>query len=224
VCNPKKLTEQVKTVVCKGDQRKYYRFRKTKFYGGCATADCLGCNLRCVYCWGQKKVWKPNLFGAFYNPKKVSDKLMSFNQPTVRISGGEPTICREHLIDVINRIPEKKSFILETNGILLDESYIKRLTPFKNLYVRVSLKGIDEESFSKITDAKGKFFNYQLRALKLLKKYHIPHRAAILKDLFIEKEIRQLEIPNIEYESLIEYPFVVKALKRKKIPPYYTED
>jgi len=224
VPNSKKLTKQVKTIVCKGAQRKYYRFRKTNFYGGCATADCLGCNLRCAYCWGQKKVWKPTKFGAFYNPKKVADKLISFNQPTLRISGGEPTICKEHLIDVINRIPETKSFILETNGILLDQSYIKQLTPFKNLYVRVSLKGIDEESFSKITGAKGMFFNYQLRALKLLKEYQIPHRAAIIKDLFLEKEIHQLDIPNIEYESLIEYPFVVNALNKKKIPPYFTED
>uniref|UniRef100_A0A7C5Z6G6 Molybdenum cofactor biosynthesis protein MoaA n=1 Tax=Ignisphaera aggregans TaxID=334771 RepID=A0A7C5Z6G6_9CREN len=31
--------------------RKYYKFRATKFYGGSATGDVVGCNLRCKFCW-----------------------------------------------------------------------------------------------------------------------------------------------------------------------------
>jgi uncharacterized Fe-S cluster-containing radical SAM superfamily protein len=32
-------------VICKGNKRKYYRFRAGRFYGGIATADCMGCNM-----------------------------------------------------------------------------------------------------------------------------------------------------------------------------------
>jgi len=31
--------------VCNERKRKYYRFRAARFYGGIATADCMGCNL-----------------------------------------------------------------------------------------------------------------------------------------------------------------------------------
>ena len=63
--NPIEFSNKIKEQVCKNDSRKYYRFRKTNFYGGCATADCLGCNLRCAYCWGQKKVWHSKKFGNY---------------------------------------------------------------------------------------------------------------------------------------------------------------
>lgn len=40
--NPNNLAELVKKSVANKSSKKYYRFRKTRFYGGCATADCLG--------------------------------------------------------------------------------------------------------------------------------------------------------------------------------------
>src|SRR3990172_750148 len=48
----------------------------------------------------------------------------------VRISGNEPTIGWEHLIDVLARIPKDLLFILETNGILLgaDPDYAEDLS------------------------------------------------------------------------------------------------
>ena len=78
-------------VVCRGDRRKYYRFRPAKFYGGIATADCLGCCLRCLFCWSWPKVIAPGQYGKFYSPAQVADKLTDialekgFHQ--LRISG-----------------------------------------------------------------------------------------------------------------------------------------
>jgi len=47
-------------------------------------------------------------------------------------------------------------FILENNGILLglDRTYVKELSRFRNLHVRVCLKGYTPEEFSWLTDAK----------------------------------------------------------------------
>lgn len=215
--NPIEFTEKIKKNSCNNNLRKYYRFRKTKFYGGCATADCLGCNLRCAYCWGQKKVWHPEKFGKFYEPREVSEKLIKMNLPLVRISGGEPTICKDHLLELINLIPENKTFVLETNGILLDENYIKSLSRFKHLYVRVSLKGVDQTTFEQITGSYGRFFKNQLEALDLLKKYGIHHRAAIMFNLFTERQIQDLGIPDLEFETLYDYPFVIRQLKKRGI-------
>ena len=215
--DPLKVSKNIEAQLSNNDSKKYYRFRKTQFYGGCATADCLGCNLRCAYCWAQKKVWNPLKFGKFYTPSKVSEILLKMRIPLVRVSGGEPTIGKEHLLSLISKIPENILFILETNGILLDEDYIIELSKFKNLYVRVSLKGVDEETFEHITGASGKFFTCQLRALELLKKYNIQHRAAILFELFTDNQIEGLGISNLEYETLILYPFVRNNLKKKNI-------
>ena len=215
--NPITLSKTVENHVKSNKSKKYYRFRKTRFYGGCATADCLGCNLRCVYCWAQKKIWNPEKFGEYYSPREISDKLGKMDLSLTRISGGEPTICKRNLFDLINLIPKNTLFILETNGILLDENYIKDLNKFKNIYVRVSLKGVDEKTFETITGAEGKFFKNQLNALGMLKKYEIKHRAAILIDLFTDDQIQNLGIPDLEYETLIRYPFVLRNLKKKGI-------
>jgi uncharacterized Fe-S cluster-containing radical SAM superfamily protein len=215
--DPLSLSEELEKLITKNNSRKYYRFRKTRFYGGCATADCIGCNLRCVYCWAQKQVWNARGNYKHYTPKQVSESLISMNQPSVRISGGEPTLCKKHLLEIINRISDDKLFILETNGILLDENYVKDLSIFQNLYVRVSLKGINPITFEKITGAKGKFFEHQLNALRLLRKYKIKHRAAIIPELFKNDRILDLGIPNLEFESLILYPFVKKQLEKHGI-------
>lgn len=216
--DPVKIAHTIESKICKSDSKKYYRFRKTHFYGGCATADCLGCNLRCAYCWAQKKVWHPQKFGQYLSPKRVSEKLLNMNLSLIRISGGEPTIGKAHLLKLLSYIPENVVFILETNGILLDEDYIKELNNFKNLYVRVSLKGVDEMTFMQITGADGKFFHLQLRALELLKKYGIRHGAAILYNIFTNEQIRSLGIPHLEYEPLIKYPFIINNLKKHNIP------
>lgn len=215
--NPFEFTEIVKRQVCENLKRKYYRFRKTHFYGGTATADCLGCNLRCIYCWAQKKVWQPEEFGTYYTSNEIFGKLNKMDLSLFRLSGGEPTICKKHLFHLINLIPKNKLFILETNGILLNEEFVKELRNFSNLFVRVSLKGINRTTFELITGAKGKFFDYQLNALKLLQKYKIKHRAAILFDLFTDDQIKSLGFSDLEYEFLIKYPFVMKNLRKKNI-------
>jgi uncharacterized Fe-S cluster-containing radical SAM superfamily protein len=208
--DPIELSKIIETQVRRDNAKKFYRFRKTRFYGGCATADCLGCNLRCVYCWAQKKVWKPERFGQFYTPQQVSQRLISMNSPLIRVSGGEPTIFKNFMFELLRLIPKHVTFILETNGILLDKEFVEDLSRFKNLYVRISLKGVDEQTFETITGAKGVFFQNQITALKLLKRFSVHHKAAILYDLFTDDQIGTLRIPDIEYETLIRYPFVLK--------------
>ena len=166
-------------VVCRGDRRKYYRFRPAKFYGGIATADCLGCCLRCLFCWSWPKVNAPGRYGKFYSPAQVADKLAhialkkGFHQ--VRISGNEPTIGRDHLIKVLELIPKNLLFILETNGILIgaDKSYARDLARFDNLYIRVSLKACNQTGFSAVTGAIPEGFQLQLQALESLARFGV---------------------------------------------------
>ena len=145
--------EHIAKIVSQGKKRKYYRFRGAPFYGGIATADCVGCCLNCIFCWSWNIVANPEKHGKFYQPEFVVKELVKIARRKkyrhMRISGNEPTLNREHLLNVLNEIPLKYEFILETNGILPghSKSYCHDLAQFPNLHVRVSLKGCNAADF-----------------------------------------------------------------------------
>ena len=230
--NPFELAEYLRGKVCKNNSRKYYRFRGGRFYGGIAAADCVGCILDCVFCWSYKPRCNPESAGEFYSAKAVVEKLMAIAKKNkynkIRISGNEPTLCREHFIEVLEYIPKDILFILETNGILLDKDYVQDLTPFKpHLHVRVSLKGVTEDQFNYITAMDGEFLNYQFQALEYLTNAGISCNAAIMQEVLDQDKLKLLIsrlgdintglAQNLELESLIMYPFIEQELARRKL-------
>jgi uncharacterized Fe-S cluster-containing radical SAM superfamily protein len=230
--DPLKLAEQARDIICKDTQRKYYRFRPARFYGGIATADCLGCCLRCIFCWAWDKVINPEKYGEYYTPEEVARRLISIAKSKeytqLRISGNEPTICHEHLIRILELIPKDYLFILETNGILIgsDESYAEDLSRFPNLYARVSLKGTCEEEFSRLTGAIPEGFQLQLKALEYLAKYKVKVHPACMISFTPSENITALRkglktikpaFENFEVEELILYPSIESRLKKMKV-------
>ena len=230
--NPVELSKKTENVVVKGDMKKYYRFRGTGFYGGISTADTVGCNLRCKFCWSGSSVWNEKNTGEFYLPQQVVNRLheiaikKGYNQ--VRISGGEPTIGRKHLITLLENINQEFLFILETNGILLgtDKSYVKDLSQFKNLHVRVCIKGSTPEEFSWLTSAEVGF-NYQLKALENLRDEGLRFNIALVSirqnkhELF--NRLREMDLGRImiEEEEIKLYPQVKKRLDSEGILNYF---
>ncbi|MEM1535613.1 MAG: radical SAM protein [Candidatus Pacearchaeota archaeon] len=225
--DPVELAKATEAFACKNSLRKYYRFRAAAFYGGIATADCVGCNLRCVYCWAYNVVKNAGKIGYFYSPKKVAEKLLSIasrkNFYRIRISGNEPTLSKEHLLQVLELIPERYSFILETNGIMIgyDKEYARQLAAFPNLHVRVSLKGTTPEEFSKLTGAKPEGFELQLKALEYLTKEKVSCHAALIEianqDVAgLKRKLAKIDhsLEEIEIEPLILYPAVKQRLEK----------
>lgn len=230
--DPIKQTQKIERIVAKGELRKYYRFRGARFYGGIATADCVGCNLSCYFCWSDKPRKRPGEVGRFYSPKEVVGKLIvimtkrDFTQ--ARISGNEPTIARGHLLATLKEFTRHSDarFILETNGILLghDESYAREVAGFKRVHVRVSLKGCNPEQFFKLTGAKPEAFELQLKALENLLNAGGSCHAAVMREFASEKRFRELKqqlvaidpslVRELEFEHLIYYKHVVERLKR----------
>ena len=243
--DPVKRAEEVAKIVFRDNQRKYYRFRPARFYGGIATADCVGCCLRCIFCWSWREVIKPELYGQFYLPQEVARKLtriaMKKHFKYVRISGNEPTIARDHLLQVLDLIPKDIHFILETNGILIghDKSYAEDLASFENLYVRVSIKGTNENEFSELTGAEPICFNFQIQALENLLHAGVEvHPAAMvsfspLENIqILQNRLQRIDskLADIEIEELVLWGDVQKRLQKagfefrtaydpQKIPP-----
>ena len=213
-----------------GQERKYYRFRPARWYGGIVTGDCVGCGLLCRFCWVKDSVLlHPAEVGSFYTPRQVAENLVSlankckYNQ--LRVSGGEPTICKAHLFQVLDLLMDKRlSFILETNGIPIacDKSYAGSLSKYNFLHVRVSLKGCSEEEFTMLTGAKPEGFNLQLESLKNLKKSSVRCHPSVMISFskrgnfqkLIER-LRQISpefADNLEIEELILYPHVIERV------------
>jgi uncharacterized Fe-S cluster-containing radical SAM superfamily protein len=226
--DPIEAARQIEKVVSKGSERKYYRFRMAKFYGGIATADCVGCNLSCVFCWSSKFNQSPEKYGQFFSPKEVADKLIAIAKKNkvsqCRISGGEPTINWQHLLKVLDIVSKAKlKLVLETNGMLLgyDEDYSKQLSKYKDsILVRVSFKGTSPEEFSKLTGASPNFFEYQIHALKNLDKAGITcHPAVMISFSRPESIVRlrdRLETINPNFYDIEEETLTSKEYLAKK--------
>jgi uncharacterized Fe-S cluster-containing radical SAM superfamily protein len=110
-----------------------------------------------------------------------------YNSRFRTFSGGEPTLGKEHLLRVLKLIEENdyfNLFILETNGILfgIDEQYVKEVSLFTKVHVRISLKAGDEQGFRWRTGAIGKFYELPFRATENLLKHGASFHVAAMTD------------------------------------------
>jgi uncharacterized Fe-S cluster-containing radical SAM superfamily protein len=230
--DPIELSKRTESIVINGNMKKYYRFRPTGFYGGIATADTVGCNLRCKFCWSSNSVWNAKNAGKFYSPEDVAKMLQGIahrkGYRQLRVSGGEPTIGQKHLITLLESINPNYLFILETNGILLgaDRKYVEELSMFKNLHVRVCFKGCNPEEFSMLTGAE-KGFEYQIKALEHLWDRQMSFNVALVStkrerkqffDKLVEMDLGKI---MIEEEEIKLYPLVRKRLSNEGILHYF---
>ncbi|MFQ6085818.1 MAG: radical SAM protein [Candidatus Bathyarchaeia archaeon] len=234
VYDPIRRAEACREIVVDGVERKYYRFRGGEWYGGIATADCVGCALECVFCWSGFPRDNPSRAGRFYSPQAVFDRLIEIAKRRgyrqLRVSGNEPTIAKEHLLSLLELVKRTDyRFILETSGILIghEPEYSKALAEFDNLEVRVSLKGTNPQEFSRLTGAMPEAFDLQLRALKSLLDQGVSAHAAIMLS-FSSKENAQAVVerlkeidPNlwVEEEYVLLYPLVERRLRSAQLEP-----
>jgi uncharacterized Fe-S cluster-containing radical SAM superfamily protein len=228
--DPLELARQTAKIVCRGTARKYYRFRPARFYGGIATADCLGCNLRCAFCWAWEQLHQVHRLGKFYEPNEVAGRLSAmarkkgFSQ--VRLSGNEPTLGMPHLLEVLSHLTEGLAFILETNGLILgaERKWAQELAAFPQVFARVSLKGCTPEEFSRLTGARPEGFALQLKALEHLLGAGVDCHAAVMVSFSPVESRERLRqrltaihpaLGDFEAEELILYPAVTARLAKR---------
>ena len=227
-----------------GQERKYWRFRFDRWYGGIVTADAVGCGLLCKYCWVSDAVmFQPVKVGRFYSPDVVSKILVEMarkrNLKQLRVSGGEPTIGKRHLLQLLDNLEgQGLLFILETNGILIgdDPQYAEDLSKYRFLHVRVSLKGCNEKEFALLTGAKPEGFTLQLKALENLLREDVRCHPAVMISFSKKESVQQLAerlkiidsglAGDLEFEELILYPRVKRKIEEHHLKYYgaYTPD
>ncbi|OGF67957.1 MAG: hypothetical protein A2Y62_21630, partial [Candidatus Fischerbacteria bacterium RBG_13_37_8] len=207
-----------------------------RWYGGIATADCVGCMLQCAFCWSGEPKDKPAEHGNFYTPGAVFNRLdkiarsKRFHQ--LRVSGNEPALSAEHLIGILGLVEKTGyTFILETSGIPFgaDKAYVEALTGFRNLEVRVSLKGCSESEFAYLTGARPEAYQLQINAIQYCVENSIRVYPAVMLSFSTEEsynklrgrlnKIKQGLGNSIDEEYVMLYPAAVKRLKKAGIKP-----
>jgi uncharacterized Fe-S cluster-containing radical SAM superfamily protein len=211
--DPIQRSKDVESIVMKGDQRAYYRFRHAPFYGekGIVTADAMGCNFLCAYCWNYTRNEHPKGMGSFHSPSDVAHRLQKIaakkqcNQ--FRLSGSEPILgeaSASHIAEVIKLC--SGSWVIETNGLMLGYD-LKLLDLFpKDVFWRVTIKATGREMFEKVTGAMGEFAEYPVAAIT-----EMENRGLNLEVAYNKKYVPDVDWFrnfNCEFETTRFYPGV----------------
>jgi len=165
---------------------------------------------------------------VFYSPEEAFRRLRKaaerFGTQKARISGAEPTIGREHLVELLELVEGSgfELFVLETNGILfgVDRGYVEEVSKFSKVHVRVSLKGGTAEDFARKTGGRPEAFELPFRGIRnLLECGASFHVAAMSLDPRIttrgEREALLAKLLQID-------PRLAGSLEEEVVDPYRT--
>jgi len=111
------------------------------------------CNLRCVYCMPESRVFRPK------SDLMQDDEILFFTRlfarlgfDKIRLTGGEPTL-RPNLVNLVEQIaqtPGIRTITMTTNGVLL-KNLAEPLAKAGLQRVNISLDTLDSQLFSAIT-------------------------------------------------------------------------
>jgi len=196
----------------------------------------VGCNLRCKFCFSDKPVFRPQSTGKFYTPQEVFNALSKsarkYGHKLISASASEGTLGREHLFELLRLVDQSEFvYILETNGMTLgnDASFAQQLAAFKNLHVRVSIKGTSQQEYHQLTDALPESYELPFKALKHLIDAGVSCNACVMISFSDEAGIQAVEkklfethpglLKSLEKEHITPFPKVAKRLSKNGLKP-----
>lgn len=235
--DPIALTRATERVVVRGNKRKYARLaRPLRFYGGITSAQEVGCNLRCKFCFSDKPVRRPHSTGRFYSPLEVFTALTKeadkHGHKLISASASEGTLGQDHLFELLDLVEESKYiFVLETNGMTLgyDRDFALSLARFKNLHVRVSIKGSNKKEYNTLTGAISDSYELPFKALDYLIDVGVSCNVCVMISFSNEKSINKVKnklhgvfpglLKSLELENITLFPKVATRLANANLKP-----
>jgi uncharacterized Fe-S cluster-containing radical SAM superfamily protein len=225
--DPLELARRTEKIICEGNRRKYTKFCSQRFYGGIVTGYTCGCCLRCIFCWAGWGRDFPEKYGFFASPEEAFDRLKRAAAKTdydqLRLSGAEPTLGREHLLELLELVEKSKfrTFILETNGILFgaDAEYARQIAGFKKVHTRIAIKAGTPEAYTRKTGAIPESFELPFKSIvNMLEAGGSLHVAAMSADpWFMTKDERENLVEKLRSIE----PRLVNSLEEEIVSPYH---
>lgn len=196
--------KRVSRLCNRGNCRRFYKVRVwDQGYNGVVTTDMVGCNLLCGFCWvfddkkPQLKECQASRF-PFQTPEETYEVMTTLAKTNgverLRISGCEPLLNIGHTSSVMRMaMSENYCYVLDTNALLLDETFLKQMKPFADqLYIYVGLKGATPELFEQITRAPAKYWYKQIEGLRLIVKHGFTLGVNVIANLTPVKDMEFL--------------------------------
>lgn len=195
------------------------------------------CNLKCKHCYIEDKSINANncYFLDLERCKSFINDCITLGLLEVNLTGGEIFLV-SYLMDLISYIKsENLKLRLYTNGILLDDEYIKKLEKYRVDYVKVSLDSVCNYNLLKIRGIKNTnilFDNLillsnssiKLEITTVVMSYNIKEISKIIE--FVETKLRAKHyidayIPNFRNKTdplyISEFDFAKIVSKRKNL-------
>lgn len=150
------------------------------------------CNFKCRGCFSPagdvkgKKMGVDELVGLV---KKASLEYYQKLPEEIIITGGEPTLNRNYLLDLISKL-NFSNVIMETNGYFLDEEYVDELVKAGLNEIMLDLKAYDEGLHKWYTGFSNRIILQNV--IKIHKKIKL-----IIKTVYMPGIIDEVEIENI---------------------------
>ncbi len=116
------------------------------------------CNIRCFYCMPNEHVqFKPrNEILTFEEIERFVRVVVQMGVNRIRITGGEPLVRADlpELVRLLDQVPGITDLAMTTNGVLLAEQ-VPALKQAGLRRLNISLDGLTEETFAKVTRRQG---------------------------------------------------------------------
>jgi len=161
-----------------------YRLKRPlKEFSKVFTFQVAGCNYMCNYCYVPRELNSGSeKHGKFFSAKEIVDEFLKVREKSevpmniIRISGGEPLIIPEIIVDVYNEMTRKSRDLylwIDNNLSTLEivrkhKDKLKKVLSQRNVGIVGCFKGTTEKDFSLITGSRPEFYREQFEAAKLL--------------------------------------------------------
>lgn len=129
------------------------------------------CNLSCLHCYAECGRSYSDM--SLKDIKKIIDQLVLAGNLFLSLTGGEPLLRKD--FDDIYIYAKKKGLMVEvlTNGTLITDDKIELFTEFPVLKLDISMYGMTEETYEKVTGKKGSYKRF-MSVIEKLKLNNIP--------------------------------------------------
>ncbi len=115
------------------------------------------CNLRCIHCWVEGGEHETSEEVNTELITSLLDQAVDLGLKNIKFTGGEPTLCWDKIVSIVNHTKNKGlAYSIESNGLLLDEHKIM-FAKENNITVSVSLNGRNAQINDKFTRIPGSF-------------------------------------------------------------------
>ena len=158
--------------------------------------------------------------------------LQNCIEAPVEVLGMKKEEAEERALELLELV-DKSDFIyvLETNGMTIghDSEFAKELSRFRNLHVRVSIKGCNKEEYIQLTGAMSSSYDLPYLALYYLMKEEVSCNVCLSISFSSPENIKKAEkrlydlrpglLKSLEKEHITLFPKVYNRLKKLQMMP-----